>query len=180
MNELTDVMAAHDANQHPLFTYLRVHALDDEAWEIFATQYYYVVSTAPLYFALLRGRLPLTEQEIFDHLIETSAPACHLVPCGFFPVTEGIADVLDELAPLPEVEAFVQVHTGGMKYQPLPMALGMCYAHCQEPSWSELMDQIIAPYLARLDLLRVGLITALDVRALLWDGIYAAITHTPF
>jgi hypothetical protein len=180
MTELTDLMAAHRANQHPLFAHLRTHPTDADAWEIFATHYLHAIGTAPLYFALLRVRLPVTEREIFDHLVETTAPERLLLPPGFVPITYGIADVRDDLDILPAVDAFVDYHTTSMKVAPLPAALGILYSHCQETPWITTMDEMITVYLARLDLIRTGLEAALGIRAQLWDGIHAAITDIPF
>jgi hypothetical protein len=177
MNELLDLMFTHRANQHPLFAYLHTHASDPNAWEIFATHYTHAVGTAPFYFALLRLRLPLAEREIFDHLVETTAPGSMLVPPGFFPLAEGLADIRDDLDILPAVEAFVDYHATTMKVAPLPAALGVLYSHCQQTHWITAMDVICTPYLERLDLIRTGLEAALGIRAQLWDGIESAIAN---
>lgn len=176
MDTLTTVIAEHRANHHPLFRYLKTHAEDAVAWDIFATHYARALAPLPYTVTLLRARLHAEAQEILDHLMETTAATRLLLPPGFVPLSD---EVLTELEHLPEVEHFCTFHDTSMKVKPLPVALGIVYTQCLTPEWIERMDLIIAPFVERMDLLILGVRSALAVRDTLWEGILESITGEP-
>lgn len=176
MSALTTGIIAHPANHHMLWRYLKTHAEDERLWDRFATHLQRILARFPAALAILRARLPVEAQEVYDTMVESAPPTEMLVPADFHPRIFATTALLRDLEHLEEGIRFGDFHAQSLVAKPLPVALGVIYPLMVTPGWTDTMDLLIAPYTERMDLIALGIESALERRYRLWNALLADLT----